>query len=344
MAVALVTGVAGFIGSHLAARLLAEGIGVRGIDDFDPYYDRSLKQRNLAPLRAEPGFQWQEGDLGSVPLAPLLAGVDVVYHLAARPGVRHSWGAPFADYVRINITATQRLLEALRETPVARLVFASSSSVYGEQVGGETPESATCLPISPYGVSKLAAEALVRAYHASYGLPGIALRYFTVYGPRQRPDMALHRFVRALLEDRELVLFGDGTQTRDFTYVDDVVAATLAAARVGRPGMVYNIGGGSPASLNDLLAILERVTGRPPRVRREARPAGDPQATRADTRRAREELAFQPTVSLEEGLRRMTGWMTELLAGAAPELARPSGPTGVDHRPSGPTGADHESD
>jgi UDP-glucose 4-epimerase len=334
MAIALVTGAAGFIGAHLAARLLAAGHQVRGLDNFDPYYDRAQKERNLRPLLAAPRFEWHEADLGTVALAPLLAGVETVYHLAARPGVRRSWGASFADYVRINVLATQRLLEALRATPRTRLVYASSSSVYGEQGDAETPETAPCLPISPYGVTKLATESLARAYHASYGVAGIGLRYFTVYGPSQRPDMAFHRFLRAAHEEREIVLYGDGSQTRDFTYIDDAVAATLSAGEAGRPGAVYNVGGGSPADLRTVLRIVAQLTGRPPRVRHEAPQPGDPQATRADTSSARADLGFRPAVSLEEGLRRMHAWMAAWLV----ESATAAGPAG------GSTGGDHAAD
>jgi len=314
---ALVTGAAGFIGSHLAERLLAEGWTVRGVDNFDPYYERAYKERNLTGLRDRPGFDVQVADLGSAPLATLLDGVDCVFHLAARPGVRASWGEAFADYARINVLATQRLLEAVRIHPVRRLVYASSSSVYGEAdeaTDDPTPEDAPCRPISPYGVSKLAAEALVRAYHAACGVPTVALRYFTVYGPRQRPDMAFHRFLRAWLTGGTVTVLGDGRQVRDFTFVEDAIAATVAAARDGRDGEVYNIGGGSPASLTQVFDILRERLGPP--VRMEYGPVfpGDPRATRADTRRAQAELGYRPATDLGDGLARMADWMRALLA------------------------------
>jgi len=316
MRLALVTGVAGFIGSHLAERLLAEGWAVRGIENFDPYYERAFKERNLAGLRDRPGFELVTADLGTAPLEALVEGVDCVFHLAARPGVRASWGEAFADYARINVLATQRLLEAVRARPVRRLVYASSSSVYGEAPAEDraTPEDAPCRPISPYGVSKLAAEAMVRAYHASGGVPAVALRYFTVYGPRQRPDMAFHRFLRAWLTGGTVTVLGDGRQVRDFTYVDDAVAATVAAARDGRDGEVYNIGGGCPATLTQVFEILRARLGPPARL--EQRPVfpGDPRATRADTRRAQAELGFRPATDLDEGLARMTAWMRAHLA------------------------------
>jgi len=309
MARALVTGAAGFIGSHLAERLLAGGWRVRGIDNFDPYYDRATKERNLAGPRSAEGFEWREADLASADLAPLLEGVDCVFHLAARPGVRLSWGEPFADYVRANLLATQRLLEGLAGRPGTRLVFASSSSVYGQGSTGENAESAPLRPISPYGVTKVAGEALVSAYHESHGLPAVMLRYFTVYGPRQRPDMAMNRFLRALLEEREIEIYGDGRQTRDFTYVADIVEATVSAAERGRPGGCYNLGGGTPASVLEVIEILARTTGRTPRRRFTAAQPGDPRATRADVSLARAELAFRPRVGLREGLERMAAWM-----------------------------------
>ena len=326
MAVALVTGVAGFIGSHLAERLLTEGWEVRGIDCFDPYYPREIKEANLRAVertaaglggpggaRGERGaraFHWSEEDLAGVDLGPLLEGVDCVFHLAARPGVRPSWGKCFADYVRANVLATQRLLDAMRERPGMRLVFASSSSVYGS-AGAGANEDAPLRPISPYGVTKVAGEALIRAYHTCFGIPAVMLRYFTVFGPRQRPDMAMNRFLRALGADGEIEVYGDGRQTRDFTFVQDAVAATVSASARGKPGECYNIGGGSPASVLEVLDILAAETGRRPRLRFLPVQPGDPPATRADTTRAREDLGFRPSVSLAEGLACMARWMDE---------------------------------
>ncbi|MBM3316888.1 MAG: NAD-dependent epimerase/dehydratase family protein [Candidatus Eisenbacteria bacterium] len=317
MAGALITGAAGFIGSHLAARLLAEGLAVRGIDNLDPYYPAWIKERRLATLRAAPGFDWRPGDLRRADLPALLDGVTWVFHLAARPGVRASWGDGFDEYARANVLATQRLFEALRDRPVERVVFASSSSVYGENASGDAGEEAPRRPISPYGVSKLAGEGLAWAYHASYGVPVVALRYFTVYGPEQRPDMAFHRFLRALLEGREIEVYGDGRQTRDFTFVGDAVEATWRAARAGEPGAVYNIGGGSPAGLGEVIAMLETLTGREARVRLSPARPGDPRATRADTRRAREAFGYAPVTGLREGLARMAEWMPGFLAAEA---------------------------
>lgn len=313
------TGAAGFIGSHLAERLLDEGWAVRGVDNFDPYYERACKERNLVGLRDRPGFELQAADLGTAPLERLLDGVDCVFHLAARPGVRASWGEAFADYARINVLATQRLLEAVRARPVRRLVYASSSSVYGEASAATdrpTSEDAPCRPISPYGVSKLAAEAMVRAYHAACGVPTVALRYFTVYGPRQRPDMAFHRFLRAWMTGAPVIVLGDGRQVRDFTFVGDAVAATVAAAQDGREGEVYNIGGGCPASLTEVFEILRERLGPPARVEQRPVVPGDPRATRADTRRAQAELGYRPATDLGDGLARMADWMRALLAEA----------------------------
>lgn len=315
MATALVTGVAGFIGSHLAARLLREGWQVRGIDNFDPYYDRRLKEGNLLGLRECEGFTFQADDLNTVDLAPLLTGVTHVFHLAARAGVRRSWGADFAAYVAANITATQRLLEALRAHGIEKLVWASSSSVYGEGAAQAVSEDAPRRPISPYGVTKLAGEGLVQAYHRCFGIPVVALRYFTVYGPGQRPDMAFHRFLRAALAGRAIEIYGDGHQTRGFTFIDDIVTANLQAAARGRAGAVYNIGGGAPASLRAVLGLLEGLVGHPLEVSYGPVKPGDPRATDADISRAREDLGYQPAIGLEAGLQAMTAWMKTLLAG-----------------------------
>jgi len=314
MGVAVVTGAAGFIGSHLCAALLGEGHHVRGIDNFDPYYDRRLKEANLAALRSHPAFTFSEADLVAADLGGLLEGADRLFHQAARPGVRSSWGDDFRIYVRANITATQRLLEALRARPALRAVIASSSSVYGQAAGGPTPEDAPRRPISPYGVSKLATEALVAAYHANFGLPVVCLRYFTVFGPRQRPDMAFHRFARAITLGETFEVYGDGRQVRDFTYVADAVAANLLALEHGRPGEVYNIGGGAPASVRDAIAILEALAGRRAEIVWGPRQPGDPRSTEADTTRARGVLGFRPRVGLEQGLREMMAWMASVVA------------------------------
>jgi UDP-glucuronate 4-epimerase len=246
-------------------------------------------------------------------LLPLLDEAGAVFHLAARPGVRESWGRSYEHYNRQNVLATQRLLDACTRKPPRRLVYASSSSIYGEMPGHPVREDEPARPISPYGVTKLAAEHLVMAYHRSHGIPAVSLRYFTVYGPRQRPDMAFHRFLRAIHTGGEITLYGDGSQTRDVTYVGDVVKANLAAMRRGRPGRAYNVGGGHRVSLNDALEVMQAATGRRAAIRREPRPTGDPLNTGADMTLARRELDFDPQTSLEEGIGRMSRWMEDCL-------------------------------
>ena len=247
-------------------------------------------------------------------LGALLSGVDVLFHQAARAGVRRSWGDDFATYVGPNILATQRLLEAVRVHPVERFIYASSSSVYGEAQEERVTEAARRRPLSPYGVTKLAAENLVAAYHRVFGVPALSLRYFTVFGPRQRPDMAFHRFYRAILTDQPLALYGDGRQVRDFTYVADAVEANLLAARRGTPGTVYNIGGGAPASIAEVIGWMEEISGRAARIDPHPAQPGDPRRTAADSSRARTALGFAPAVTLREGLAAMHAWMRDLLA------------------------------
>jgi UDP-glucose 4-epimerase len=308
----LVTGAAGFIGSHLSERLSDLGHEVVGVDCFVDYYPREVKQRNLQALDSRPGFRFTELDLAKEDLLPLVRGVDWVFHQAAQAGVRASWGSDFDVYAVNNVIATQRLLEALRDSRVQRLVYASSSSIYGDTDDLPMQERSLPRPVSPYGVTKLAAEHLCWLYHRSYGLPSVSLRYFTVYGPRQRPDMAFHRFLRGARRGEEITLYDDGEQTRDFTYVDDVVAANVAAAERGPAGEVFNIGGGSRVSLNSVLATIESVSDRRLRVRREPRQRGDVRHTAADCSRAMERLGFRPEVDLAEGLRREWQWIQEV--------------------------------
>ena len=310
---ALVTGTAGFIGSHLSTALLSRGAEVVGLDAFTDFYSREAKEENLAPLMARPGFEFVEGALQTAPLDTLLEGVTHIFHLAAQAGVRSSWGQDFGTYTSHNVDATQRLLEAVKDRPLTRFVYASSSSVYGDAVDIPMREDSRLQPVSPYGVTKLAAEHLCHLYALSYGVPTVSLRYFTVYGPRQRPDMGFHRFIRAAYEGRPIHLFGDGGQTRDFTYVADAVAATMAAGDHGRAGNVYNIGGGSRISINDVLALIARLTGRTLDIRREEAQKGDMRDTFADTTRARAELGFAPAHTLEEGLNAECDWMSKRL-------------------------------
>ena len=300
---AMVTGAAGFIGSRLAERLLEEGHSVVGVDRFSDYYEPQRKRANLSVLGAEDRFQLVEGDLNALDLAELLDGVEVVFHLAAQPGVRTSWGAEFGVYLDDNVLATQRLLEACRASPVERIVVASSSSIYGDAERFPTSEQDRPRPISPYGVTKLAAEHLCWLYHAAMDVPAVALRYFTIFGPRQRPDMAFARFIDAALEGRPIEVYGDGMQSRDFTFVDDAVSATVAAASQGRSGSAYNVAGGTQATVLDAIEILSGLLGRP-QVNHLPAVAGDARKTGADTTRARSDLDYQPRVSLEDGLAR----------------------------------------
>jgi nucleoside-diphosphate-sugar epimerase len=304
----LVTGAAGFIGSHLCERLLADGHLVRGVDRFSPYYPRSSKLGNVTPSTEYPSFELVEDDLADADLAELVADVDGVFHLAAQPGVRASWGEGFPDYVRDNVVATQRLFEALCARPVP-VVVASSSSVYGDAARLPVGEDEADLrPVSPYGLTKLTVEHLARIYVDRRGLDVVALRYFTVYGPRQRPDMAFTRFVAGALAGRPLRVLGDGEQSRDFSYVGDVVDATLRA--LGAPaGRVYNVGGGEPTSLNTVLATIQALIGRRVTVTYEAEALGDVRHTWADTTRARRELGWQPRTSLRDGLAAQLAWL-----------------------------------
>jgi nucleoside-diphosphate-sugar epimerase len=303
-----VTGAAGFIGSTLAERLLAEGHQVTGIDCFVDYYPRELKEANLTALRAHPHFRFFEIDLAHDELGPAVAGVEVVYHQAGQAGVRVSWGASFASYVTNNVLATQRLLEAVKALPLQKFILASSSSIYGDSRDLPLRESSLPLPVSPYGVTKLAGEHLVNAYHVNFGLPTIALRYFTVYGPRQRPDMGFHRFIRAIGSGTPVQLYGDGAQTREATYVGDIVQANMLAMQSEASGVVVNVGGGERASINRIIGLLEQLIEREAVIERRERQAGDVQDTQADMRRAHELLGYRPTVPLYEGLRRQVEW------------------------------------
>lgn len=308
----LVTGVAGFIGSHLAEALLGRGHTVAGVDCFTPYYARQRKQANLAGLHEAPGFTFVDADLGRDDLSDVLAGADWVFHQAGQPGVRASWGDDFRDYAAQNVLATQRLLDGLvRAGGVRGMVYASSSSIYGEAERLPTREDAVPQPISPYGVTKLAAEHLCRAYGRSYGFPVAALRYFTVYGPRQRPDMAFNKFIDAAVHGRPIDVYGDGRQTRDYTYVADVVAANVAAIEAGAQG-VFNIGGGARVDLLEVLHLIETLSGHALHLRHGERQRGDVRHTGADTTAARERFGYAPQVTLREGLARQIEWQRGL--------------------------------
>lgn len=297
----VVTGCAGFVGSHLTEALLERGDAVVGVDAFTDYYARSTKEANLRGARGEPAFTLVEADLSEADIGPLAAGADGIFHLAAQPGVRGSWGESFQTYVRDNILVTQRLFEAAAAAGV-RIVMASTSSVYGNAETYPTREDAVPSPVSPYGVTKLACESLARTYGECFGLQVVLLRYFTVYGPRQRPDMAFARIISALRAGEPFVIYGTGEQSRDFTFVDDAVAATTAAMEAGTAGTVYNVGGGSETSLNEAIAICEGLVGEPLQVVHDPVARGDVRRTGADTTLLRSHLGWRPETTLPDGL------------------------------------------
>lgn len=307
----IVTGAAGFIGSHLVERLLELGHDVTGVDCFTDYYERADKEANVAAARAHDRFRLIEEDLAEADLARLLDGVDFVFHLAAQAGVRPSWGERFADYVRNNISITQRLLETAKTGGIKRLVYASSSSIYGNAESLPVTERALPLPVSPYGVTKLAAEHLCSLYAQNYGVPAVSLRLFTVYGPRQRPDMAIRRFLTAARDGAPVTVYGDGTQTRDFTYAGDVIEAHVLAAERESKERVLNICGGSRIAVRDLLSMIEDVTGRSLRLRHEEAARGDAKDTWGDNSLAQEAIGFAAKVSLREGVEAEWRWLQE---------------------------------
>jgi nucleoside-diphosphate-sugar epimerase len=306
----LVTGAAGFIGSHLCEHLLRGGHQVIGLDPFIPYYPRAVKESNLAAARKLPGFTFHALDLRTDSLQEVTPGVEVVFHLGAMPGLAKSW-TDFDLYEGCNVTATHRLLEAVRGLPgLRRFVYASTSSVYGRYASGD--ETMPTRPISPYGVTKLAAENLCRAHAEELGLPLVVLRYFSVYGPRQRPDMGYHKFIHCLLAGKPVTVYGDGLQVRGNTYIDDCVEATVAA--VGATvGETYNVGGGETASVWDVLGRLERITKNKAVVRREAARPGDQRHTGADTGKLLRHLGWRPRVGLDEGLARQVEWQRQMV-------------------------------
>lgn len=301
----LVTGAAGFIGSHLVDRLMADGHEVTGVDSFTGYYSRERKERNLRLAMDAPRFELVEGDLLSVDLGDFIGTADAVLHLAGEPGVRRSWGGNFGRYMERNVLTTQRLLEAVSGSD-ARFVYVSSSSVYGGDGGEPVAEDHPRRPASPYGTSKLAAEELVELYRRERGVSATVLRYFTVYGPRQRPEMALARFLFAARKGRPVEVFGDGGQVRDMTYVFDAVSATVAALEAS-PG-VYNVGGGTRATVNEMLETVRLVTGTEVEVRYGPTAAGDVRSTWADSRRAARELGYLPQTTLEDGIAAQAEW------------------------------------
>jgi UDP-glucose 4-epimerase len=308
----LVTGAAGFIGSNLSLRLLEQGDRVIGLDCFTDFYPRWIKERNLAPLLKQKKFEFLEQDLLELDLHSALEGVDAIFHLAAQAGVRSSWGESFSVYISNNIHATQKLLEASKTRRLDKFVYASSSSVYGLTPILPMSETNLLHPLSPYGVTKLAAEQLCFLYCKNYGLPTVSLRFFTVYGPGQRPDMAFHKFFKSIAEDKPITVFGDGRQTRDFTYVDDIVSACLAARRDGIPGEVYNLGGGHQEKLETLFPLFEEICRRRVKITRLEPQKGDVPHTFADIAKASRDLGYRPRTDLREGLRREWEWIGEL--------------------------------
>lgn len=306
---ALVTGAAGFIGSTLVDRLLSEGHAVRGVDCYTPYYARQEKEANLIQAREHSRFAFIEADLRTCLLPELLDGIDVVFHEAAQAGVRLSWSNGFSEYLSCNVLVTQRLLEAVRDTSVQRVVYASSSSVYGNAPRYPTTESDLPQPHSPYGVTKLAAEQLCNLYAVNYGVPAVSLRYFTVYGPRQRPDMAIHRLIESALQQQPFPLFGDGTAVRDFTFVDDVVDANLAAAVADIPqGTVCNIAGGASCTMASLIELVGELVGATVPVDHLPMKAGDVARTGGTVDLASRLLGWQPSTPLPDGVAAQVEW------------------------------------
>jgi UDP-glucuronate 4-epimerase len=315
----LVTGAAGFIGSHLSERLVASGSSVVGLDAFTDYYDTAAKLSNLRALMDEPRFELRRLDLAEDNLDGLLDGVSHVIHLAGQPGVRRSFGEGFADYVRHNVLATQRLLEQALHHSLERFAFASSSSIYGDAPVFPTNEDSPRAPVSPYGMTKLACEELAAVYLRNFGVPVVGLRYFTVYGPRQRPDMAFTRFLRRAVAGEALPIFGSGSQVRDFTYIDDIVTGAILATDRGEVGGIYNLGGGHPVALHDALGLIAELLGRPLVLDRRPGKTGDAARTGCDGELARRELGFIPQVALADGLAAQLEWV--LASGSSTSLA-----------------------
>ena len=307
----MVTGVAGFIGSHLAERLLEDNHEVLGVDCFTDYYPKSLKEANLKRLLTQPSFSFLEENLLAANLTELLRGCDYVFHQAAQAGVRSSWGAEFEIYTALNVLATQRLLEACKGSNVQKFIYASSSSVYGDAKELPLKEESVLKPVSPYGVTKLAAEQLCYTYFKNYQIPTISLRYFTVYGPRQRPDMAFHRFMRAIIDGETIEIYGDGQQTRDFTFVSDIINGNLLAMESPLGGEVFNLGGGSRVILQDVLETIQQVAGKGTKIVYRDVQRGDVKHTLADTSRAVGELGYRTRVDVTTGLTEEWNWLKQ---------------------------------
>ena len=310
----IVTGAAGFIGSHLVEQLLQQGKEVIGIDDFNDYYDPVLKRNNISHLLDSPGFQLIEGNIQFLEWHLLLKNVEIIYHQAAQAGVRASWGQNFPTYVERNINATQTLLEAAKYAKsLKKFIFASTSSIYGDADMLPTHEGVCPQPISPYGITKLAAEQLCSLYYKNFGIPFVGLRYFSVYGPRQRPDMGFHKFFKAILESKPITIYGDGHQSRDFTFVSDIISANLAAATIPEAvGQVFNIGGGSSVSLSEVLKTMEEIVGTTIKKNYVETAMGDARHTSADVSKAKQILNYKPKIPLVDGLTQEWNWIQSL--------------------------------
>ena len=308
----LVTGAAGFIGSHLCRKLIKEGFSVAGIDSFTDSYPKWIKERNIKPLMREKKFKLLSSDLNDLELKKLLSKTDYVFHHAAQAGVRASWGENFSVYIKNNIEATQKLLEAAKNSRIKKFIYASSSSVYGFCPELPMSETSSLYPFSPYGVSKLAAEHLCFLYFKNYNVPTVSLRFFTVYGPGQRPDMAFHKFFKAIAEDKQITVYGDGKQTRDFTYVDDIIEANFSSLKNGVPGEIYNIGGGSRKKLEEIFPLIESICQKKIKIHREEKQRGDVPHTLADIQKAHKELNYSPQIQLSDGLKEEWTWIQEL--------------------------------
>ncbi len=308
----LVTGAAGFIASHLCRRLLKEGFKVVGIDSFTDFYPKRIKEKNIKPLRKDENFEFITGDLNDLDLKKILKKTDYVFHHAAQAGVRKSWGDNFSVYLKNNIEATQKLLEVAKNLNLKKFIYASSSSVYGNCPDLPMSETSPLHPFSPYGVTKLAAENLCLLYCKNYGVPSISLRFFTVYGPGQRPDMAFHKFFKAMAKDKQIPVYGDGNQTRDFTYIDDVIDANFASLKKGKVGEIYNIGGGTRKKLKDIFPLLENICQKQVRLVRKEKQKGDVPHTFANIEKARKDLNYSPQIKLRDGLKEEWLWTKKL--------------------------------
>jgi len=305
----LVTGVSGFIGSSLSEKLLDQGFRVIGVDSFFNYYPRKIKEKNLEFLLSQSDFEFVEADILEIDWDKIISGVKGVFHQAAIAGVRASWGQKFDQYVQNNILGTQRLLEACKDKSIEKFIYASSSSVYGDTEELPIRESSPTNPISPYGVSKLAAEHLSSLYFKGYGVPTVSLRYFTVYGPRQRPDMAFHKFITAVMNGDQIEVYGTGEQTRDFTFIDDAVQANIQAFKSASAGEVYNIGGGSRIKLIDAIRIIEEIVGREANLVYTEPQRGDARHTFSDVTKAKKDFDYAPQVDIKSGLEKHYEWL-----------------------------------